>query len=335
MKTMTAFLGAVGVILWITAENARAQGMARESAVANSYVAYVVRASDREYQRVDRLVVRAKDHAVQSRTPTGMGCDRVHIHGSRLLCFTRVTPDKPRYYTEPTIYLHDLKSASISKPLFKVKGIVSRARMSADGRFGTGTAFTTGHSYLGIGGSSFSTMAFIVPLDRSGESENLQNWTITYQGKGVTSVDLNLWGVTFDPRDSNHFLVTVYFNGRPYLGEGYVSKKEIKVLQDGIECPSYSPDGTRIAYKSRTGPTRWSPSTMDLVSGKISVYADVEGSVDDQIGWLDKNTVVFQMSQAPLVGSARIDLYMLDLREGSPRIRLWLEDAKSPALVEN
>ena len=304
-----------------------------EDSNSETYTAYVVRASDRSYQRVEALTVRRKDHAVQTRVPTRLGCDRVHSGKDRLWCFTRITPDKPRYYTDPTAYAYDSSSLAPSKPLFKVKGIVSRARISWDGRFGAGTAFTTGHSYLGVGGTNFSTMAFIVPLGSGGEPENLQNWEISHKGKQVTSIDLNVWGVTFDPKDSDHFFVTVYFDGQPYLAEGRFSSKKILVLQQGVECPSFSPDGKKIAYKSRTGPTRWSPAVLDVATGKSVIYEYVKDSVDDQIEWLDESTLIFQITDAPLVGSAQINLYTLDMRGVQPQPRLWLEDAKSPALA--
>ena len=295
-----------------------------------TYTAYVVRASDREYQRVDQLVVSKRDHKVLSRTPTRFGCDRVYESQEKLWCFTRITPGKPRYYTDPTGYLFDLKSEATPKASFKVKGIVSRARIAGDGRFAAGTAFTTGHSYMGVGGTHFSTATFIATLSDPTDAQNIQTWAVSHQGKPVISADLNLWGVTFDPANSDHFLVTVYFDGQPYLGEGNISTKSIRVLKQGIECPSYSPDGKRIAYKSRTGPTRWSPAVMDLESGKSTVHEHISESVDDQIEWLDDKTLVFQITKTPLVGSAQINLYTLSLSKTQSTPELWLEDAKSP-----
>lgn len=307
-----------------------AQSGPAQPAASDTYTAFVVRASDRDYQRVDQLVVSRRDHKVQSRTPTRLGCDRVHEANGQLWCFTRITPGKPRYYTDPTGYLFDLKSESTPKASFKVKGIVSRARIARDGRFAAGTAFTTGHSYMGVGGTHFSTATFIASLGEPRDAQNIQNWAVSHQGKPITSVDLNLWGVTFDPANSDHFLVTVYFDGQPYLGEGNVSTKSIRVLRPGVECPSYSPDGKRIAYKSRTGPTRWSPAVMDLDSGQSVVYGHIEDSVDDQIEWLDNGTLVFQITHTPLMGSAQVNLYTLNLNKKQGNPQLWLEDAKSP-----
>ena len=40
--------------------------------------------------------------------------------------------------------------------------------------------------------------------------------------------------------------------GKTYLIEGSVAERTARVLHENVECPSLSPDGTRIAYKSRT-----------------------------------------------------------------------------------
>ncbi|MPM61119.1 hypothetical protein SDC9_107973 [bioreactor metagenome] len=307
-----------------------AYGAATKSENVETYTAYVVHASDRDYQRVDQLVVSKRDHKVLSRAPTRFGCDRVYQANEQLWCFTRITPGKPRYYTDPTGYLFDLKTDSIPKASFKVKGIVSRARIAKDGRFAAGTAFTTGHSYMGVGGTHFSTATFIATLNEPRDAQNIQHWAVSHKGKAITSADLNLWGVTFDPANSDHFMVTVYFDGKPYLGEGNVSSKSIRVLKEGVECPSFSPDGKRIAYKSRTGPTRWSPAVMDLASGQSTVYSHINDSIDDQIEWIDNKNLVFQITKTPLIGSAQINLYTLNLNTRQSDPQLWLEDAKSP-----
>ena len=69
---------------------------------------------------------------------------------------------------------------------------------------------------------------------------------------------------------------------------------------------------------------------MDLESGKSTVYEHIQDSVDDQIEWLDNGTLVFQITKTPLVGSAQVNLYTLNLSKSQTSPELWLEDAKSP-----
>lgn len=201
----------------------------------STLIAYITRPSDREYQRVDRLDVDRQSLAVRSRTPTDMGCDRVHVAGNaQILCFTRITPQKPKYYTAPTAYIYT-HGAAMPHRLYQIKGTVSRARMAADGRYAATTAFTTGHSYLGVGGTHFSTSTSITSLGSTANSEDIQKWPIQHQGREVTSIDLNLWGVSFNPQDSDRFVVTAYFDGRPYLAEGRVSQRRIQTLAADVE----------------------------------------------------------------------------------------------------
>lgn len=55
--------------------------------------------------------------------------------------------------------------------------------------------------------------------------------------------------------------------------------------------------------------------------------------MDDQIEWLDESTLIFQITDAPLVGSAQINLYTLDMRGVSLSHAFGLKMPKSPALA--
>ena len=67
-------------------------------------------------------------------------------------------------------------------------------------------------------------------------------------GVRFKAVDFNFWGVTFTS-DSNRFFVTLATGGTKYLVEARVDSREGTVLRTGVECPSLSPDNTRLAYK--------------------------------------------------------------------------------------
>ena len=103
-------------------------------------------------------------------------------------------------------------------------------------------------------------------------------------------------------------------NDIPYpLVEGTISE----IVTEGLRA---SEDGT-VA------------SGVDIDRSARTVTLYVNDSVDDQIEWLDESTLIFQITDAPLVGSAQINLYTLDMRGVQPQPRLWLEDAKSPTLA--
>lgn len=294
--------------------------------------ALVNRPSDRNYHRVDLITFDPATLRPISRTPTEMGCTRVHAAGDgKVFCFTRVIPGKPNYFSPPTGYVYS-RTLALETSYPKGLGAVSRARISKDGKFTASTAFTTGHSYLGAGGTSFSTATFIGNASDPQSQKNIQRWPVFNKGVEVRSVDLNLWGATFDPANSDRFLVTAYFDTKPHLAEGSVQSQKINVLKDAVECPSFSPNGKRIAFKKRTGAAKWSPAVMDLATMKETIF-DLADSVDDQIEWLNDDTLIFEVVNTPLVGPSAVNLMTLNLHDAKPQPRLWLSDARSPTIV--
>jgi hypothetical protein len=72
--------------------------------------------------------------------------------------------------------------------------------------------------------------------------------TLDADGDRVTARDRNFWGITFD-RDGRTFYATVAYNGETHLVRGDVRTRRARIIHDNVECPSLSPDGTRIGYK--------------------------------------------------------------------------------------
>ena len=98
-----------------------------------------------------------------------------------------------------------------------------------------------------------------------------------------------------------------------------------------MECPSVSPDGTRIAFKQRTSagnadlPT-WQPAVLDIATLKDHALPETR-TVDDQIEWLDNSTLAYAVDTgigAPSIYSAPAD--------GSGTSALLIPDADSPAV---
>ncbi|MGH8972138.1 MAG: hypothetical protein ACRD0C_02915 [Acidimicrobiia bacterium] len=206
-------------------------------------------------------------------------------------------------------------------------GLMSRARVSPDGRYGTATVFVTGHSYAP---GTFSTQTTIHDMATGELLGELESFTVEKDGKEIKAADFNFWGVTF-AREPGIFYATLGTAGHTYLVRGDVESARMEVLRDGVECPSLSPDGTRIAFKQRTGsglgPVTWRPAVLDVATLADHPLSE-DRTVDDQIEWLNDDTVLYAVDTgvgAPDTWAASAD--------GTGEPRLFLTDADSPAVV--
>jgi hypothetical protein len=244
-----------------------------------------------------------------------MSCDRMYFAAGEGICLARGSAFAAGYRAK--IFGADLRV----RHEVPVEGVPSRARVSPDGRYGSVTMFVTGHSYADAG--AFSTKTTLIDLRGGRSLGDLEEFTVTRAGRQVTAVDVNFWGVTF-ARDSDRFYATMATGGKTYLLEGSVGARTAHVIHENVECPSLSPDGTRIAYKRRnaSGTAPWRLTVLDLATKRETPLAETR-SVDDQVEWLDDRAVLYglggQVRQVPADGS------------GSPRT--FLAGADSPAIV--
>jgi hypothetical protein len=214
---------------------------------------------------------------------------------------------------------------------FSQPGLTTRARVSADGRYASSTVFVTGHSYNTPG---FSTNTLITNV-ATGASVDLERFTVTKDGQKISSPDFNFWGVTFSAADSNRFYATLGTNGHTYLIEGDVAARTAKVLTDGVECPSLSPDGTRIAYKHAIpGATRqWRIHVLDLRTMADTTLAETR-SVDDQVEWLDDAHVAYGLQDEGPPPTLDVNLWTVPA-DGSGAPSIFLKHAASAAVVRS
>jgi len=241
-----------------------------------------------------------------------LSCERVYYAAGRGLCMRGA--EGGGY--EVTIF------DSSMRPLktLPLAGLPSRARVSADGRYGATTVFVDGHAYEKPGG--FSTVTTLYDMHSGASLGNLEGFAVRKSGRKFEAADFNLWGVTFSRADPDRFYATLHTGPHYYLVEGSVFGRTLRVLRDGVECPSLSPDGRRIAFKSRFAHDRWHLRVLDVETLRDHPVAE-RRSIDDQAEWLDDRTLVY---------SDGLDLFTVPAGGGGAP-RLILRGASSPVAL--
>lgn len=271
----------------------------------------VVRALDPEDPGLNGRVTIARLGGGTPRVTT-LECQRVHLAAGRGICLT-LAPAALDY------------SAVVFDKSFRpvhslgLDGLPSRARVSPDGRLGAVTSFVTGHSYAQPG--AFSTSTQLLDLRGGRWIANLEDFDVIQLGRRIDSPDLNFWGVTF-MRGGDGFYATLSTGEHRYLVRGDISKRQVVILRDRVECPSLSPHGDRIAFKRTLGGGRWRLHVLDLRSGRDRALAETR-SIDDQVEWLNNRLVLY--------GDGR-DVYVADA-DGRQQPHRLLANAASPATV--
>lgn len=255
-----------------------------------------------------------------SRQITGYSCSRVHMAAGHGLCLAEQqddpfgSPYRARVFGPDLRTVHELTLA----------GLPSRARVSPDGRLGSSTVFVNGDSYAVTG--AFSTRTSIYDMDTGTSLGDLETFAAFKDGRRIEGIDFNYWGVTFADRPGR-FYATLGTGGHTYLVEGDVATRTVNVLRDGVECPSLSPDGKRIAFKQKVsggGPleVKWRLSVLSLDTLDDHPLAETR-NVDDQAEWLDDGTVLY---------SVESDIYAV-AADGTGAPRLFTNRADSPAVL--
>jgi hypothetical protein len=199
--------------------------------------------------------------------------------------------------------------------------------MSADSSLVATTTFVGGHSYAQ---ASFSTETIV---RRNGKNlGNIESWKSTVDGRPLRSVDRNFWGVTF-AEDGDTFYATAASGSTTWLMRGSLKSKSMVSLRADAECPSLSPDQTKVAYKKRLDDKArgvWRLAVLDLRTGQETLLAESR-SVDDQVEWLDNTRVLYAVSR-PGSEATTSDVWQVP-SDGTGTPTVFIPEASSPAVV--
>jgi hypothetical protein len=273
----------------------------------------------------DKSYGRLAAETADGREATQLNCERVYFAAGRGICLDA----RRGAITTYSAILFDAKfqpSATLQLP-----GIPSRTRISPDGRYAAFTVFVSGHSYDSAGFSTHT--AIIDSVTGTAVIPNLEQMEVWSNGSRLQAADFNFWGVTF-ARDSNRFYATLGTGGVAYLVEGDIAANKATVIKAGIECPSLSPDNTRLAFKKRVpgaGLPKWRIAVLDLASLTESFVAE-ERYVDEQLVWLDDNRILYTQAAEGALSRVVTDVWVVPA-DGTGTPALLLKQAASPTPV--
>jgi hypothetical protein len=223
------------------------------------------------------------------RTAAPIRCLRFHAAAGTGVCLRKVDgPIQESYFAS----VLDTRLRTLRD--YPLAGIPTRARVAPSGHLAAWTVFVGGDSYAG---GDFSTRTSIVDTRTWTLTANLEAYRIVKDGRPYHATDVNFWGVTF--ADDGHFYATLATKGQTYLVRGDIAARTVTTLRPNVECPSLSPDGTRLVFKKRV-PGRspdepWRLYALDLPTMRETPLAETR-SVDDQVVWAGAHSVLYALA---------------------------------------
>lgn len=270
-----------------------------------------------------RLAIR---HTDGTRTLLDRSCMRVHIAGDHGVCLSE-TDDIPVSFDTTFFEASNLDVDIKGYP----SALPSRARMSPTGRFSAVTAFVTGASYVDIG-TETTTIVTIDEIDSNRLLRGANQFDIASDEDRFQTFDAQYWGITFAP-DEDEVYVTGFYGEQPEIMRGTLNDMTLAPTGWIGSCPSLSPDGKTLVFKEARQDGTFELVAVDVESNTKMKLGE-ERSVDDQVEWLDNDTILYAVH--PEGGDNPVqpefDIWMLDIAPGSEPV-LFLPNADSPAVA--
>ena len=258
---------------------------------------------------------------------TPLRCARVDFAGGTGVCLSSASG----FTSSHSVHTFDRDFAPRSR--LPLQGFPSRARVAADGSMSAMTVFVRGDSYAS---NSLSTRTTLLDVAAQRQIAELEEFVAWRDGQRFKAIDFNYWGVTF-LKQPDQFYATLATGGKLLLVHGRIGAREVRVVREGVECPSLSPDERRIVYKSRYtdgAATSWRLRVASLDAAEETTISE-ERSVDDQAAWLDNDHVLYALrhQDSSLASKGVTDIWVAPA-DGRGPARLFLKKAYSPAIVQ-
>lgn len=262
------------------------------------------------------------DDPAGPRAFTGVSCDRVAARPDGASCLL-TDPGIAATYEGVELDADWQEVATHDLP-----GLPSRTRLSPDGTLVATTVFVAGHSYMSTG---FSTATEVHEFGEGERWGNLEKFQLVVDGREVNPLDRNVWG---SPSSTTRRSTP---RSRPVVVRGWS-----RATSRGARSPRCrpTPSARRCLPTGAASPSR-STSTPDaascgrspsrtLTTGDRTLLQSGPRGLDDQVEWLDDDTLIYGLPRADEPGVT--DTWAVDTTaEATPR--LLIEQAWSATVV--